>query len=141
MFSHFTSCLSEVYLLSTSSLPPSIRFSFATSDQRWFPSSQLVQLWDPAPQLPTWRTWVSFLAWQLTLNLSSIGVPIINHAVASIGFKVADALKLPHRAKCALSRSRYHPCQKCTMQEQNMGYTVVCAVYSSYTCCVKGTNI
>ena len=93
------------------------------------------------PQLLTWRTRVSLFASKLTLNLSGMGGPISNHAVTSIGFEFIDALKLPHRAKCAFVEVEIPSMPK--MYDAGTKYGFYCSVYCllSCTCRVKGMNI
>ena len=54
--------------------------------------------------------------------------PIGNHAVASISFEVIDALKLPHRAKCAFVEVEMPSVPKMYNAEQNLGFTVCVCV-------------
>jgi hypothetical protein len=56
--------------------------------------------WDvnPMPNPPTWRTRVSLLVCNLTLNLSGLGDPASSYATVGIALEIIGARK-PHRHK------------------------------------------
>jgi hypothetical protein len=50
----------------------------------------------PNAQPPTWRTMVSLLVWNVTLDLSGLGDPASSYATAGIDLEIIGARK-PHR--------------------------------------------
>jgi hypothetical protein len=50
----------------------------------------------PSAQPPTWRTRVSLLVWNLTLDLSGLGDPASSYATAGVALEIVGARK-PHR--------------------------------------------
>jgi hypothetical protein len=50
----------------------------------------------PNAEPPTWRTRVSLLVWNLTLDLSGLGDPASSYATAGIALEITGARK-PHR--------------------------------------------